>query len=421
MEETSLLAWAEQSMDCHSSGQSQSVSPVRKSFAQGPWRQMSGLRWEDEGIRLAKVSTTGQGQPQQLPDGFRLEHGPGLVFINGNYVESLSDLPEGIAMERLSKSEISDFLLKKDRRKRLETVGIDQPLLKASLNQIDEGWRINCSESVKMVCYYFWQGLECNQMVNACMAVHVQGGCSVVINEFHKSDAAQNCWVIENRFTSVSGSGHLTISQIENHHELLRSIKHHCIDVAASARYDDFVVVQGGQLTHQFRAGFLNGRRSVYDFKGLTIANARQNHSHQVKVQHVKSHATSSQLHKSIASDSGVSSYQGRIFVEKDAQHTTSSQSNHHLLLSPKAKAFSKPELEIYADKVVCQHGSTIGDLRKDLLWYLMSRGLDEKQARQLLIQSFIADLLEYFPDSLSSDQWLEVCLSGLGQLELVV
>ena len=92
--------------------------------------------------------------------------------------------------------------------------------------------------------------------------------------------------------------------------------------------------------------------------------------------------------------------FNGRIHVHPDAQKPDAIQNNQNLLLTDDAIIHTKPELEIYADDVKCSHGSASGNLNKDSIFYLMSRGLDYKQSKELLINGFLLDVIEKITDS---------------------
>ena len=87
--------------------------------------------------------------------------------------------------------------------------------------------------------------------------------------------------------------------------------------------------------------------------------------------------------------------FQGKVIVRPDAQKTDGKQSSHALLLSEAAEFDAKPELEIYADDVVCGHGATAGDLNPDHMFYLKSRGIPEAQAKSLLIGAFVGEAFD--------------------------
>ena len=91
--------------------------------------------------------------------------------------------------------------------------------------------------------------------------------------------------------------------------------------------------------------------------------------------------------------------FNGRIVVQKDAQQTDSQQSNRNLLLSDGATINTKPELEIYADDVSCAHGTTVGQIDEEALFYLRSRGIDSQNAKIILTRAFCEELLEVLPD----------------------
>jgi Fe-S cluster assembly protein SufD len=91
--------------------------------------------------------------------------------------------------------------------------------------------------------------------------------------------------------------------------------------------------------------------------------------------------------------------FQGKVIVRPGAQKTDGKQSSHALLLSPTAEFDAKPELEIYADDVVCGHGATAGELNHDHMFYLMSRGIPEAEAKALLISAFVGEAFEAIHD----------------------
>ena len=121
------------------------------------------------------------------------------------------------------------------------------------------------------------------------------------------------------------------------------------------------------------------------------------------------------QLHKGVARDRGRNIFQGKFLVERTAQKTDAKMTANALLLSDRAEANHKPELEIYADDVECAHGSTSGALDDDALFYLRQRGLDENAARALLIEAFVGEVIDRITDDgvreifgARVNQWLE-------------
>jgi Fe-S cluster assembly protein SufD len=133
---------------------------------------------------------------------------------------------------------------------------------------------------------------------------------------------------------------------------------------------------------------------------GLYLAGKRQHVDHQTRIDHAEPHATSSQLYKGILDGAARAVFSGTVHVREDAQKTDAQQMNRNLLLSPRAEVDAKPQLEIFADDVKCSHGATVGQLDPTEMFYLRSRGLDEHEARQLLIHAFANDLVDRVADA---------------------
>ena len=106
-------------------------------------------------------------------------------------------------------------------------------------------------------------------------------------------------------------------------------------------------------------------------------------------------HCNSRQFYNGVLDGRAHGVFHGRIIVHKDAQKTDAKQTNRNLLLSDDAQIDTKPQLEIYADDVKCTHGATIGQIAEDALFYLRSRGIDEAEARRLLLQAFAGECLD--------------------------
>jgi Fe-S cluster assembly protein SufD len=113
-------------------------------------------------------------------------------------------------------------------------------------------------------------------------------------------------------------------------------------------------------------------------------------------VDNVKPHCYSNELYKGVVDDEAIAVFNGKIFVQRDAQKTNAYQSNKNILLSDSATVNTKPQLEIFADDVKCSHGCTVGQLDEEGMFYLRSRGISEKTAKSLLVHAFAIDILEH-------------------------
>jgi Fe-S cluster assembly protein SufD len=131
---------------------------------------------------------------------------------------------------------------------------------------------------------------------------------------------------------------------------------------------------------------------------GLAMITARQLADTHTCIDHAQPHAISRQLHKCVVDGGAHAVFNGKILVRHGAHHTDSQQSNHTLLLSDKAHVDTKPQLEIFNDDVKCTHGATIGQLDKDEVFYLQSRGVPHAQALNMLTYAFAAEVIERIP-----------------------
>jgi len=133
---------------------------------------------------------------------------------------------------------------------------------------------------------------------------------------------------------------------------------------------------------------------------GLTIARHEQLSDTHSILALTQPYGTSQQIHKCIVDDRAHAVFNGKIFVPKAAQQTNAEQVNRNLLLSPKARVDTKPQLEIVADNVRCTHGATVGQLEADEVFYLQSRGIDADTARRLLTTAFAYEIIDRIPIS---------------------
>ena len=144
----------------------------------------------------------------------------------------------------------------------------------------------------------------------------------------------------------------------------------------------------------------LKGEHSSAFVNGIFSLDKNKHHEIRTTINHLTENTKSYQLIKSVLEDSSKAVYQGKIYVNSVAQKTDGYQLSKAILLNKDSEFNAKPELEIYADDVKCSHGSASGSLNEDSIFYLMSRGLNYNQARELLINGFLLDVVEKITDS---------------------
>ena len=151
----------------------------------------------------------------------------------------------------------------------------------------------------------------------------------------------------------------------------------------------------GGNLTRNNLNFFHQGEHIDSTLKGITIIEGKQHVDHYTLVHHAAPNCESHQNYKGIFDDKATGVFNGKIYVEKEAQKTDAFQQNNNILLSDKASINAKPQLEIFADDVKCSHGCTIGQLDEKAMFYMQSRGIPQKEAKALLMYAFSNEVIE--------------------------
>jgi len=151
----------------------------------------------------------------------------------------------------------------------------------------------------------------------------------------------------------------------------------------------------GGNITRNNLNFYHQGEHIESTLKGITIIGDKQLVDHYTLVQHAEANCESHQNYKGIFDGSSTGVFNGKIYVEKEAQKTDAFQQNNNILLSEKATINAKPQLEIFADDVKCSHGCTIGQLDDNAMFYMQSRGIPQKEAKALLMYAFSNEVIE--------------------------
>ena len=152
-------------------------------------------------------------------------------------------------------------------------------------------------------------------------------------------------------------------------------------------------------LTNGFTRNYINvaleGKGAATDINGLVIGDRNQHTDNRTLVDHKTGNCTSSELYKYILDEQSTGVFAGKMLIRTDAQQTVSQQTNRNLCLANDAHMYAQPQLEIYADDVKCSHGSTVGQLDENALFYMQQRGIPAAEARHLLMYAFAGEVIE--------------------------
>ena len=172
------------------------------------------------------------------------------------------------------------------------------------------------------------------------------------------------------------------------------------IDQETNSISETFILSCGSEFIKNEINCNLNGNFSSAFVNGIFYLDKQKQHEIRTKINHMTENTKSYQLIKSVLDDESKSVYQGKIYVDSNAQKTDGYQLSKAILLNENTEFNAKPELEIYADDVKCSHGSASGNLDENSIFYLRSRGLNYKEARSLLINGFLLEVIEKITDT---------------------
>lgn len=244
--------------------------------------------------------------------------------------------------------------------------------------------------------------------------IYVGDGASAVILETYSGNDAPH---LANHATYLAlGKGavvtHVTVSFGGPQATHFATNEYH---LAESAQLRTLVIHTGGSLSRTQLLPRMGGEGAHADITGLNLVGDGEHADITMDTNHAVPNTSSKPLFKSIARGRSRAVVQGRLVVARDAQKTDAKLMSQGLMLSDEAEIFAKPELEIYADDVVCGHGSTCGQLDEDHMFYLTSRGIPKDVAEVMLVRAFLAELVDPIEDEALNealnavvDGWLE-------------
>ena len=186
------------------------------------------------------------------------------------------------------------------------------------------------------------------------------------------------------------------------------------IDQDINSISETFILSNGSKFVKNEINCNLNGKYSSAFVNGIFSLNENKHHEIKTNINHLIENTKSYQLIKSVLENSSKSVYQGKIYVSSEAQKTDGYQLSKAILLNENSEFNAKPELEIYADDVKCSHGSASGSLNENSIFYLRSRGLNYKEAKNLLIKGFLLDVI----DKITDDEIKNLIKSTMGLLQ---
>ena len=346
-----------------------------------PHRRMEEWRWTDLRQLIDKPYPPRQQVEAKASDVERLLKGTvfhaiaatRMVFVNGQLDERLSRLANG-AVE--AKAEATE------------------PVQQLTAAFATGGARIRLEGNIDTPVELVFIATNAAPRTLATLnVIEVVEGASATIIETHVGEGSYlSASVTEIR---VGAGARLDRVKVEMESHEATHLAHTHVTLGANVTYRDFTLSTGARLNRQNGTCCFTGTFADARISGAYLLAGKQHADTRLVVDHAVPNCVSRELFKCVMDDHARGIFQGKVIVRPHAQKTDGKQSSNALLLSETAEFDAKPELEIYADDVVCGHGATAGDLNHDHVFYLKSRGIPEADAKAMLIGAFVGEGFE--------------------------
>lgn len=369
------------------------------------WRYTDIQPIERHSFQPARGGTPARGEVEaalaRLPGGGNFHR---LVLIDGVLVPPLTithDLPEGVRVLSYAQAfeEVPDLM-----QSHLGQVALyeDNPFTALSAAFGRDGIVIHVPRNVKID-----RPIEAIWLTTAgagSIAAHgrnlvvAEEGSEVALIEVYHADHAGV--YLNNVATEIVAHANASVTHVRIQEEGHAAF--HVADTrirqCRDSRVGSYVLTTGARSSRNDLGFALTEPGATCTLNGLFVLNGHQHADNMTIVDHASPHCQSSEFYKGVLDGNSEGGFTGRVLVREGAQKTNAEQSNKNLLLSDEAQINTRPQLEIYADDVKCSHGATTGQLDRDALFYLRSRGIDAIRARQIMTRAFAAEIIETVP-----------------------
>ncbi len=334
--------------------------------------------------------------PPEDPPAFSALDRLSVVFRDGIFDPEASDdlALEGLEIERLSTATQADFHWAKDLYGVLETRGqdpVERPFAALNTAFATDGVVLRATKKILKPIHFRYLHEKTDSDAILHFVVRVEEGAELTLLEGGPAAARFNkCMEID---VADRGSFHHIRAQGRDHER--RAVTHLFARLGEESTFKSFTLTANGRLTRNEAVIELTGDNATAHIAGAAVGDGDFHHDDTVFVTHDAVNCESRQVFKKVLKNGAVGAFQGKILVKEGAQKTDGYQISQSLLLDEDAQFLAKPELEIYADDVICSHGSTTGAIDEEALFYLRSRGVSASEAQDLLVLAFLAEAIE--------------------------
>ncbi|MCD4749686.1 MAG: Fe-S cluster assembly protein SufD [Thermoanaerobaculales bacterium] len=323
-----------------------------------------------------------------------------LVFVNGRFDperSNLTQIPPGMVIKTLADALEDD---KGVAQSHLGTSAAfdDHPFVALNTAQDLEGAFIHLlpGTDVEKTIHILYAGAGKNTVSYPRTLIVAESGARAnIVESYVSEDQSLSCPVTE---VAVAQDASIHHTRLQEEHLSANHLGSVAVNLGSNAAYQLSSINLGAAVARIDINVSLNGAGADASLDGLTLVGGTRQGDHHVRIDHKVGECTSTQRFRSVLDDESRAVFTGRIVVAEGAQGTDANQSSKSLVRSSDAVAFNNPQLEIYTDDVRCTHGSTVGRLDEEALFYLRARGIGRAEAEGLLTLAFAAEVLDAIP-----------------------
>ncbi len=324
-----------------------------------------------------------------------------LVFVNGTYAPDLSatdDLPEGVLVTNLSVAvqflpSFHNYLAKQQGADEVFTLLNTASLIDGAIVHVPKNQTV---ETPIQILFVSTTGVA--TIAHPRCLVIAESGSSLTLVEEFVSIADGGYFTNAVTEIAIADRAQVNHTRVQRESETAFHIGKTVVSQARDSRYICNAISLGSKISRHNLEVYQTGEQTQTTLNGLTMINGEQVGDTHSKIAFTKPYGTSNQVQKCIVGDRAHAIFNGKVSVPQAAQLTNAAQLSRNLLLSPRARVDTKPQLEITADNVKCAHGATVSQLEDDEIFYLQSRGLNQEEARKLLTYAFAIEIINQIP-----------------------
>ncbi|HTV69676.1 MAG TPA: Fe-S cluster assembly protein SufD [Rhizobiaceae bacterium] len=351
-----------------------------------PTRRVEAWHYTDLRRLLTKVPAYDPAAAAKKVDAL-IEGSSVLTLLNGTSPKKAPKI-EGATVTRLTEK-----LLDGSFAPALDLQGSDDAVGAFNTAFVADGWFLDIAKDATFEAPIELQNVHAGGQTHSRQAVRIDSGVTVTIVQ---RETGVGEALVSSVTNLVIGDGSdVTWLIVQEQPDAVTHLGQFNAWIGKDAKLTLFVMNAGGKLVRQEIRVKTTGEGADFKLRSINLLAGETHTDVTMVLDHAVPHTTSTEVVRNVVTGKAHGVFQGRINVHQIAQKTDAKMACNTLLLSDDADFSTKPELEIFADDVACGHGATVTEIEKTYLFYLMSRGIDEKTARGLLVKAFVAEVIE--------------------------